>query len=244
VLASTQLFFDQRLADPGDESTFKRLEQLGEHAFALHDVPDAGLWEFRGRAEVHTYTAAMCWTACDRLARIARRLGLGERERYWRQRADHIREHTLRSAWREEAGHFSASFQSDYLDASLLLLANVGFIAADDPRYVATVEAIGRELRHGDGLFRYTAPDDFGTPETSFTICTFWYIEALAATGRYEEARELFERVLARRNRLGLLSEDMAFADGEGWGNFPQTYSHVGLIIAAMRLSRPWQEAL
>ena len=243
VLASTQLFFDQRLVDPGNADTFTRLEPLGERAFALYDVPDAGLWEFRGRAEVHTYTAAMCWAACDRLAKIALRLGRDDRAGYWRQRADTIRDATLERAWREEAGHFSASFQSDYLDASLLLLADIGFVADDDPRYVATVEAIGRELRHGDGVFRYLAPDDFGTPETSFTICTFWYIDALAAIGRMDEARELFERVLARRNRLGLLSEDMAFEDGEGWGNFPQTYSHVGLIIAAMRLSRSWQEA-
>jgi len=243
VLASTQLFFDQRLADPGDEHTFARLEPLGERAFALYEVPDAGLWEFRGRAEVHTYTAAMCWAGCDRLAKIAAQLGLQERVDYWRLRANTIRKVTLERAWRPDANHFSASFQSDYLDASLLLLADIGFIEAHDPRYVATVEAIGRELRHGDGVFRYVAPDDFGAPETSFTICTFWYIDALAAIGRMDEARELFERVLVRRNHLGLLSEDMAFEDGEGWGNFPQTYSHVGLIIAAMRLSRSWQEA-
>ena len=243
VLASTQLFFDQRLADPGDAHTFQRLEPLGERAFALYDVPDAGLWEFRGRAEVHTYTAAMCWAACDRLAKIAAELGLEEREAYWRLRANTIRAATLERAWRPDANHFSASFQSDYLDASLLLLADIGFVQADDPRYVATVDAIGRELRHGDGVFRYVAPDDFGAPETSFTICTFWYIDALASIGRMDEARELFERVLAHRNHLGLLSEDMAFDSGEGWGNFPQTYSHVGLIIAAMRLSRSWQEA-
>jgi GH15 family glucan-1,4-alpha-glucosidase len=243
VLASTQLFFDQRLADPGDVDAFARLEPLGDRAFHLHDVPDAGLWEFRGRAEVHTYTAAMCWTACDRLARIAQRLDLSERAGHWRARADTIRAATLERAWRPAANHFSASFQSDYLDASLLLLADIGFVARDDPRYVATVEAIGRELLHGDGVFRYTAPDDFGTPETSFTICTFWYIDALAAIGRLQEARDLFERVLARRNPLGLLSEDMAFEDGEAWGNFPQTYSHVGLINAAMRLSRSWEEA-
>ncbi|GHC09177.1 glucoamylase [Thermomonas carbonis] len=243
VLASTQLFFDQRLADPGDAGTFARLEPLGEHAFALFDVPDAGLWEFRGRAEVHTYTAAMCWAACDRLGKIASKLGLDDRAAHWRECADHIHAITLARAWRADANHFSASFQSDYLDASLLLLADIGFLSADDPRYAATVEAIGRELRHGDGVFRYVAPDDFGAPETSFTICTFWYIDALAAIGRKDEARELFERVLARRNRLGLLSEDMAFEDGEGWGNFPQTYSHVGLINAAMRLSRSWQEA-
>ena len=116
-------------------------------------------------------------------------------------------------------------------------------MAPDDQRFIATVEAIGRDLKRGDALFRYVAPDDFGSPETSFTICTFWYIDALAAIGRKDEARELFERILARRNPLGLLSEDLAFDDGEAWGNFPQTYSHVGLIIAAMRLSRSWQEA-
>ncbi|MFT3763314.1 MAG: glycoside hydrolase family 15 protein [Pseudoxanthomonas sp.] len=243
VLASTQLFFDQRLADPGDADTFRRLEPLGERAFALHDVPDAGLWEFRGRAEVHTYTAAMCWAACDRLAKIAGRLGLDERAGHWRDCADLIRDKTLQRAWRPAAGHFSASFESDYLDASLLLLADIGFVEACDPRYVATVEAIGRDLRRDDALFRYVAADDFGEPETSFTICTFWYIDALAAIGRIDEAREMFERVLQRRNHLGLLSEDAAFGDGEAWGNFPQTYSHVGLIIAAMRLSRSWREA-
>ncbi len=243
LLASMQLFFDQRLVHPGDAATFARLEPLGERAFALYDQPDAGLWEFRGRAEVHTYTAAMCWAACDRLAKIATNLGLDERAGQWRARAETIHAHTIERAWRKESGYFSASFQSNYLDASLLLLAEIGFLQAEDPRYVATVEAIGRELRRGDALFRYVAPDDYGEPETSFTICTFWYIEALATIGRCDEARAMFERVLQRRNHLGLLSEDIAFEDGEAWGNFPQTYSHVGLIIAAMRLSRSWREA-
>ncbi|XQA64090.1 glycoside hydrolase family 15 protein [Xanthomonas sacchari] len=243
VLASTQLFFDLRLKDPGDTHTFLRLEPLGERAFELHDVPDAGLWEFRGRAEVHTYTSAMCWAACDRLAKIAARLGLEDRVAYWRDRAERIHARVLAEAWSTELGHFTDTFNGHRLDASLLLLADIGFIAPDDARFIATVEAIGRDLKHGDALYRYVAPDDFGEPETSFTICTFWYIDALAAIGRKEEARELFERILARRNHLGLLSEDLAFDNGEAWGNFPQTYSHVGLIIAAMRLSRSWQEA-
>ncbi|MCC4590940.1 glycoside hydrolase family 15 protein [Xanthomonas campestris pv. cannae] len=243
VLASTQLFFDLRLKDPGDTHTFLRLEPLGERAFELHDVPDAGLWEFRGRAEVHTYTSAMCWAACDRLAKIAARLGLEDRVLCWRERADRIHARVLAEAWNAELGHFTDTFNGHRLDASLLLLADIGFIAPDDPRFIATVEAIGRDLKHGDALYRYVAPDDFGEPETSFTICTFWYIDALAAIGRKEEARELFERILSRRNHLGLLSEDLAFDNGEAWGNFPQTYSHVGLIIAAMRLSRSWQEA-
>lgn len=243
VLASAQLFFDQRLENPGDLATFQRLEPLGERAFALHDQPDAGLWEFRGRAHVHTYSSVMCWAACDRLAKIAVQLGLGERAGYWRERADTIHARVIEHAFDGERGHFVESLDGHRLDASLLLLADIGFVKPDDPRFVATVEAIGRELKRGDALFRYIAPDDFGEPETSFTICTFWYIDALAAIGRKDEARGLFERLLARRNPLGLLSEDLAFDDGEAWGNFPQTYSHVGLIIAAMRLSRPWQDA-
>ncbi|GAB2625136.1 glycoside hydrolase family 15 protein [Novilysobacter erysipheiresistens] len=243
VLASTQLFFDQRLEHPGDAAMFARLEPLGERAFALHDQPDAGLWEFRGRAEVHTYSSVMCWAACDRLARIAVHLRLPERVRHWRQRADAIHARIIAEGFDAARGHFVDTFGGERLDASLLLLADFGFISADDPRFVGTVEAIGRDLKRGHGLFRYIAPDDFGVPETSFTICTFWYIDALAAIGRRGEARELFEAMLLRRNPLGLLSEDLAFEDGEAWGNFPQTYSHVGLIIAAMRLSRSWQEA-
>ena len=243
VLAATQLFFDQRLERPGDVTMFQRLEPLGERAFALHDQPDAGLWEFRGRAHVHTYSSVMCWAACDRLAKVAARFGLGERVAYWRERAGIIRDRVLHEAWNPERGHFADAFGGERLDASLLLLADLGFVDALDPRFIGTVEAIGRELKRGDALFRYIAADDFGTPETSFTICTFWYIDALAAIGRMEEARTMFERLLARRNRLGLLSEDLAFEDGELWGNFPQTYSHVGLIIAAQRLSRPWTDA-
>ena len=242
ILASTQLFFDRRVNAPGDAAMFVRLEGLGERAWALHDKPDAGLWEFRGRAAVHTYSSAMCWAACDRLAKIARQLGIGDRGGMWQTRADTIRSMILTRGWNAALGHFVDVLDGERLDASLLLLEDIGLVAGDDPRYIATVEAIGRDLKRDDALFRYVAADDFGTPETSFTICTFWYIDALAAIGRLDEARALFERVLQRRNPLGLLSEDQAFEDGEAWGNFPQTYSHVGLIIAAMRLSKPWRE--
>ncbi|MDG6347710.1 glycoside hydrolase family 15 protein [Luteimonas sp. 8-5] len=244
VLASAQLFFDQRLRQRGDLAMFERLQPLGEQAVALHDRPDAGLWEFRGHTHVHTYSAVMCWAACDRLAKIATRLGLDDRSAHWRKCADTIRERVFASSWNEERGYFADAYGGERLDASLLLLADLGFIEARDPRFIATVEAIGRELKRGDSLFRYIAPDDFGTPETSFIICTFWYIDALAAIGRKDEARAMFNEILSRRNHLGLLSEDLAFDSGELWGNFPQTYSHVGLIIAAMALSRPWQDAV
>lgn len=243
VLASAQLFFDRRLEHRGDTATFEKLEPLGELAWKLYDQPDAGLWEFRGKAHVHTYSAVMCWAACDRLARIAAQLGLDARVPYWQERAATMRERIMAESWNAERGTFVDAFDGDRLDASLLLLADLGFLSPDDPRFVGTVEAIGETLRHGDGLYRYVTPDDFGAPETSFTVCTFWYIDALASIGHTEEARALFETLLSRRNHLGLLSEDLEFETGEAWGNFPQTYSHVGLIMAAMRLSRPWQDA-
>jgi GH15 family glucan-1,4-alpha-glucosidase len=244
VLASTQLFFDRRLEHRGDEVSFRRLERMGETALRVAEQTDAGLWEYRGRVAVHTYSAAMCWAACDRLAHIATELGLDERARYWHDEAVRLHARIEARAWNAQLGHFVDAYDGEHLDASLLLLADIGFVEASDPRFVATVDAIGVALGRGDYLFRYIAPDDFGAPETSFNICTFWYIEALAATGRKERARAMFEHMLKQRNALGLLSEDIAPATGEHWGNYPQTYSLVGLIHAAMRLSRRWEEAL
>jgi len=244
VLAAIQLFFDRRLAAPGDAAAFARLEHAGESAWRMHDQPDAGLWEFRGRAAVHTYSAVMSWAACDRLSRIATQLSLDMRATFWAERAARVRERILREAVDPVDGHFVDAFGGGGLDASLLLLADLGFVADDDPRYVATVDAIGRALRRGGHMLRYAVADDFGLPETSFTICNFWYVEALARIGRTDEARELFEELLARRNPLGLLSEDVHPDSGELWGNFPQTYSMVGLINAATRLSRSWESLL
>ncbi len=244
MLASAQLFFDRRLQTPGDIDTFRRLEPLGAHAARLADQPDAGLWELRGRRAVHTYSAAMCWAACDRLARIADHLGLADRHAYWRSQADRLHASIDARAWNDKLGHYVDTFDGEHLDASLLLLADTGFVDGRDARFVATVDAIGKQLRHGPYIFRYGTGDDFGLPETAFGICTFWYIEALAVCGRKDEARELFEHMLTQRNALGLMSEDIAPDSGGLWGNFPQTYSLVGLIQAAMRLSQRWEDAL
>jgi GH15 family glucan-1,4-alpha-glucosidase len=243
VLAVAQMFFDHRLPRRGDAALFAELERLGEQAAALALTPDAGLWEFRGRARIHTHSAAMCWAACRRLARIAGVLDLPERGTYWRGHADRIRQAILERAWSAELNSFVESFDGVDLDASLLLLQEIGFVAADDPRFLGTVDAIGRQLRRGNHLMRYVAPDDFGDPHTAFSICTFWYIDALAATGRRDEARAIFETMLASRNHLGILSEDIDPKTGALWGNFPQTYSMVGLIHCAMRLSKTWEEA-
>jgi GH15 family glucan-1,4-alpha-glucosidase len=244
VLASAQLFFDRRLEHRGDKLTFQRLERMGALALRTAEQPDAGLWEFRGRAAVHTYSAAMCWAACDRLAHIATELGLDDRARYWHEEAVQLHARIEARAWNAALGHFVDAYDGKHLDASLLLLADIGFVEPMDPRFIATVDAIGAALGRGEYLFRYIAPDDFGAPETSFNICTFWYIEALAATGRKDRARAMFEHMLKKRTALGLLSEDLAPDSGEHWGNYPQTYSLVGLIQAAMRLSRRWEDAL
>jgi len=309
VLPTAQGFFDKRLLRMADERDFASLEQVGEMAWKMHDQPDAGLWEFRTRQEVHTYSAVMSWAACDRLANVADHLGKPDRAAFWRMRAAQIRTRVEHEAWtgreagegegegrgddwpaeatdtasaptgtaglasltrpakpmgngtdvegelatapepaarapsagtRGAAGHFKASFEGDYLDASLLQLVELRFLAPDDPRFVATFEAVQQALRRGEHMLRYGAEDDFGLPETAFNICTFWLIDALARMGRTEEARGLFCTMLGHRTRSGLLSEDMDFATGELWGNFPQTYSLVGVINCAGLLSKSW----
>jgi GH15 family glucan-1,4-alpha-glucosidase len=242
VLGSAQAFHDRRLLRPADTSDFAALESVGAQAWRLHDQPDAGMWEFRSRSRVHTSSSLMCWAACDRLAKISVMLGLAERASLWAERASTIRNKILASAWSEKRQAFVESFGGSDLDASVLLMAEVGFIDPRDERFVRTVRALEQSLCDGPFMRRYEAPDDFGLPETAFNVCSFWRIDALARTGRVSEAREVFEALLARRNPVGLLSEDLATATGELWGNFPQTYSMVGIINGAMRLSRPWDD--
>ncbi|MBC2861220.1 glycoside hydrolase family 15 protein [Stappia sp. 28M-7] len=241
VLGASQAFFDKRLLRQPGVDDFERLEVIGERAFAMHDQPDAGLWELRTRARVHTSSSLMCWAACDRLAKIAHQFGRRERALLWQDRADTIRSVILSRGWNAETNAFVESFEGRDLDASLLLIAEVGFMSPQDPRFIATVERIGETLRRGRHLFRYHAADDFGAPENAFNICTFWYIDALARIGRKEEARDIYETMLSCRNHVGLLSEDTDPVTGEMWGNFPQTYSMVGIINGAMRLSSGWE---
>ena len=242
ILASTQSFFDDRLDHPGDIEQYQRLEALGERAVPLFDQPDAGIWEFRGKERRHTLSAAMCWAACDRLARIGTRLKLPERARYWRERAEVLRDAVLDRAWNEARGTLSASFDDAVIDASLLLLPELGILEWRDPRFTRTLQAIEHELRVGDFLLRYRHPDDFGDATNAFTVCSFWWANALAGTGQVEAARRLFDKLLAVRNCVGLLSEHVDPATGALWGNFPQTYSMVGIITTAMRLSRRWED--
>ncbi len=243
VLAAAQMFFDQRLPQIGTIDLFRRLERIGERAITAAFEPDAGLWELRTRKHAHTHSAAMCWAACDRLAKIGAALGLPNREHRWRRSAASLQREIMANCWSDSLNSFVACVGGKSVDASLLLLHEIGLVSSNDPRFIATVDAITRDLRRGTHLLRYATEDDFGPPSTAFNICTLWYVDALAAIGRREEARELFDALLSCRNHVGLLSEDVDAVTGELWGNFPQTYSMVGLIVCAMRLSRTWEEA-
>ncbi|HUR90604.1 MAG TPA: glycoside hydrolase family 15 protein [Ramlibacter sp.] len=244
ILAAAQSFHDQRLFRRAGKAEFTYLEAVGEQAFRIYDKPDAGMWELRTRARVHTSSALMSWVACDRLAKIAHVLKLPDRVAYWRGRAELIRERILRESWNESRGAFAESFGGKDLDASVLLMAEVNFIEPKDPRFISTVAALETHLCDGPYMRRYEAADDFGKPEVSFNVCTFWRIDALSRIGRKQEAREIFEVMLGNRNHLGLLSEDTHPVTREMWGNYPQTYSMVGIINAAVRLSAPWDTVI
>jgi GH15 family glucan-1,4-alpha-glucosidase len=242
ILAAMPMFFDRRLPRPGDESLFRLLETLGDKAARFALEPDAGIWEFRGRKRIHTHSAAMCWAGIHRLAVIAAQLGFPDRAAHWNAEADRVHAALMERAWNSSCQAFTASFGSDDLDASVLLLPELGVIEPDDPRFVSTVTAIERELLRQKHVMRYAKSDDFGLPETAFLICRFWLIDAWWSIGRREQARELFVDALKHRNRYGLLSEDIHPETGALWGNFPQTYSMAGLILTAMRLSRSWED--
>lgn len=242
VLSSVQGFIDQRLFRMATREDFDALERVGELAWQVYDKPDAGLWELRTRANVHTYSAVMCWAACDRLSRSAALLGLEDRAMHWRRRAGIMRETIMREAWREDSGAISATFEDDDRDASVLQLLDLRFIEADDPRFKSTLVALEAALRRGNHMLRYSEEDDFGLPQTAFNVCTFWLIEALYVSGRENEARHLFEEMLKRCTPAGLLSEDICPDTLELWGNYPQTYSLVGIINCAVLLSHPWRD--
>ncbi len=240
ILSNAQAFFDQRLYRMASVEDFQALEEVGERAWQVHDKADAGLWELRTKSHVHTYSVAMCWAACDRLANAAQALGLEDRRAFWQTRADQIAEVVMAQAWRPDTDRLSATFGGDDLDASLIQLLDLRFLSPDDPRFLSTLRAVEDGLRRGSHMLRYATEDDFGLPKTAFNVCTFWLIEALHFTGRDADARSLFEEMLSRRTAAGLLSEDIDPVTGELWGNYPQTYSLVGMINCAVLLSKPW----
>ena len=237
ILAAKLLVFDDVLDENAAHELFHKLEPLGDQGAKLFDKPDAGLWELRGIERVHTFSSVMCWAACNGLADIAKHLDLSERAIFWRGKATSMHETICRRAWNPAIGAFASTMGGDALDASLLLMHSLGFISPRDSRYVSTVHAIGRDLRRSDFIYRYIVSDDFSQPENAFLVCTFWYVDALAAIGERDEARSLFEHLLSCRNHHGLLAEDIDTKTREQWGNFVQTYSMAGIIDSAVRLA-------
>ncbi|WP_299308368.1 glycoside hydrolase family 15 protein [uncultured Croceicoccus sp.] len=242
VLSSAQAFADNRLLRISGAEDFASLERVGERALKVWNTPDAGLWELRNSKHIHTYSAAMCWAAADRLAHAAQQLGLDEREQYWMGHAATMRDEIMARSWNPETGAIAATFDGDERDASLLQLLDLRFISKDDEKFHSTLAVLEKALRRGDNMLRYDTQDDFGLPHTAFNVCTFWLIEALHLTGRKDEARTLFETMLARRTGAGMLSEDIEPNTLELWGNYPQTYSLVGIINCAVMLTKSWNE--
>ncbi len=242
ILAAMPMFFDRRLPRPGDAGLFQLLERLGVIAEQSAFEPDAGMWEYRNRAHVHTHSVAMCWAGCNRLAAIARHLQMKERAVHWSNVANKIQSRLVETAWNEKRGAFTSGIGHDELDAGVLLLAEIGLVDSGDPRFARTVEAVERELLRGNHVMRYASEDDFGLPQSAFLICRFWLIDAWWQLGHRDKAIESFNDALQYRNRYGLLAEDIHLETGQLCGNFPQTYSMAGLILTAMRLSRSWED--
>ena len=239
ILAATPMFFDRRLPRMGDENLFRRLEPLGEMAAELALVPDAGIWEYRERTRIHTHSVAMCWAGCQRLEAIAAHLGLDDRAAYWGKHAARIHTAMLEGAWNREARRIHGGVRSDDLDASVLLLPELGAVEASDPRFVSTVERDRARTQARYQRYALYGADDFGLPETAFLICRFWLIDALWAIGRDGRMRaNVRRRAQAAQQLRADVRRRASRRPKELWGNFPQTYSMAGIILSAIRLSQ------
>jgi GH15 family glucan-1,4-alpha-glucosidase len=242
ALALSPVFLDERFQDEQSRATLGLLARLARKAMAVAGTPDAGIWEERAEARPRTFSSLMCWAAADRVAAVLDLhdpSGVAE----FLAGAARIRDEVLQEAWNPSLGAFASTYGGSDLDAALLQMAPLRFLSPRDPRLGASVDAIGAGLGREGWLWRYSADDGLGRPQVAFVLCTFWQVEALAVLGRADEARRTLEHALAALTPLGLLSEDYDLR-GERWGNFPQAYSHVGLIRAAFAASPPWNEVL
>jgi len=199
--------------------------------------PDKGIWEIRNNEKHFVFSKVMSWVAMDRATKIADLLNKKYYADIWQSITNEIKEDILKNGWNEESQTFTQTYSNTDLDASLLLMAEYGFIAADDIKYRKTVIAVKNALFYNGLMYRYVNADDFGNPTSSFTICTFWLIQALYRIGNKEEAKIIFDQLLAFGNHLGLFSEDIDFATKRLLGNFPQAYSHLALINTARLFS-------
>ncbi|MFO0751401.1 MAG: glycoside hydrolase family 15 protein [Myxococcota bacterium] len=239
VLALTPLFLDARFRHQLGGASLDLVTALARKAAAVAGQPDAGIWELRAGWHPQTFSSVMCWAACDRMTRIAER---------WRPElaaemgaaAARIHQEILDKAIDPARGSLVAAYGGREVDASLLQAVTLRFLPPDDPRMHATIDAVRQDLEVDGWLRRYRVRDDFGVPSVAFVICTFWLVEALAVVGRMDEARALMTAIEAIPSPLGLLAEDYDPTTRRMWGNYPQAYSHIGLIHAAFAASPPW----
>jgi GH15 family glucan-1,4-alpha-glucosidase len=235
VLCLETLLTDPRVVHE-DPTIMGMIEQLVDEAIAKYEVQDTGLWEYRTMPRHYTFSKAMCWVAANRGAELAAVYGKPERAAAWGAWAQVQRERILTEAYSEPLGYFTQALGGRHPDASNLLLPTLGLLDARDPRFVSTVRAYERMLVDRGLMLRYRHDDDFGETTSAFTICSFWWVEALAMMGQVDEARDRFQQILAYANPLGLFSEDVDPSNGRLLGNFPQAYTHVGLIHAAITI--------
>jgi GH15 family glucan-1,4-alpha-glucosidase len=209
--------------------------------------PDNGIWEVRGRPRHFLYSKLMCWVALDRAIAMASQLDATHRVTDWQNEAGKIRDAILTRGWNDHAGASTQAFGSPDLDAAALMLPVVGFLPATDPRVLSTLDAIVERLTDARGLvYRYrpdTGVDGLAGDEGTFLLCTFWLAQTLAMAGRTRQAREVFDRAAAHVNDVGLLAEEIDPATGEQLGNFPQAFSHIGLVNAAWAIDQAERQA-
>ena len=198
---------------------------------------DKGIWEFRNKDMHFTFSKLLCWVAVDRAIKISELIQRGEKAKKWESLRDEIHDDIIKNAWSENKQAFTQSYGSQDLDSSVLLMESYGFIEASDSKFIKTVKSIEKELMFEGLLFRYKNKDDFGEPKSSFTVCTFWFIDSLYKIGEKKKAKKMFDELLSYSNHLGLFSEDIDFKSKELLGNFPQAYSHLALIETAFNFN-------
>ncbi|MFT3708444.1 MAG: glycoside hydrolase family 15 protein [Archangium sp.] len=241
VLALTPLFLDQRFSDQITPPILELVTRLSRKAIAVAGQPDAGIWEYRTEWRPQTFSALMCWAAADRMSRIAQ-VHSPSQQAEFADAAKRIRELVVSQAVAPQTQSLVADFGGTEVDAALLQAVTLRFLPPSDVRMHATIDAVRSALEQGGWLRRYRIDDGFGVPTVAFMLCTFWLVEALATVGRMDEARALMARVTEAGGPLGLLAEDLDTSNGRMWGNFPQAYSHVGMIHSAFAASPRWSE--
>jgi GH15 family glucan-1,4-alpha-glucosidase len=238
LIDSVYLF--NKHATPISHDAWSDLSRIVEWVCDNWDQADEGIWETRGGRKKFTYSQLMSWVALERAIRIARQRGLPADVPHWSVVRDQIYRQVMDRGWNEERQAFVQHYETDVLDASVLLMPLTKFIAPTDPRWLTTLDAITDELVSDSLVYRYdpeASPDGLTGGDGTFSICTFWYVEALARAGRLDEARLAFEKMLTYANHVGLYSEEIG-ATGELLGNFPQAFTHLALISAAVNLDR------